>query len=313
MADKQDKKRLRQNQSVSDASEDSFSTTEGGTKIEEEITIVDVYKQLQNVASKEDISGLRGEVERTFASLSKKIEVLEGKVYTIEKEKDELTNSLAAAEREREKLEVLLKEEREAVRELEQYGRRDNIKIYGLREGGRGDSETAEETIEAVKELFKEKLGVTVEKQDIANAHRLGKKEGGRERSVIVRFVRRTVKEQVITKRRALKGTKVVIADDLSPYYNGLFHEVREAMGPRNVWTAGGQVFTRLRGRVRRVDVRNREEVLAEARSGAENTESMDHATVARGLSTSPGQNMRGFGRGGRGRGGGDSSPRQAR
>ena len=54
-------------------------------------------------------------------------------------------------------------EQSHEIRELEQYGRRNNVKIYGLKEeksDGRG--ETADETVAVVCKLFSDRLGVPV-------------------------------------------------------------------------------------------------------------------------------------------------------
>ena len=78
-----------------------------------------------------------------------------------------------------------------------------------------------------------------------------------------------------------------MITDDLSPFYNNLFHELRDKAGPRGVWSTGGQLFVKIGGGVRRVDARNKEEVLRELSRAARGADS----------SASPSQ-LRGFGRG---------------
>ena len=101
----------------------------------------------------------------------------------------------------------------------------------------------AEETMELVVKLFNEKLGVKVEKQDIDVVHRIGRMEEGRYRTIVVRFVRRVVRAKVIEKRRQLKNSGVVIADDLSPNNAWKYRQLKETFGAKNVWSRDGKLF----------------------------------------------------------------------
>ena len=85
--------------------------------------------------------------------------------------------------------------------------------------------------------LCNEKLEINIHEGDIEVAHRLKENVNGKPRSVIVRFARRCVRNEVVKRRSSLKGTKVVIADDLCPTNMSIFHEMREKLGYRNVWT----------------------------------------------------------------------------
>ena len=98
--------------------------------------------------------------------------------------------------------------------------------------------------------------------------------------------------QPVVRARRALRGSAIVIVDDLSPFYNSIFHELREKAG-KNVWSSGGQLFVKIRGEVHKVDARNKHETLSQ----------LDQVSVR---GDSPPSNLRGFGRG---RGKGDASP----
>ena len=113
-------------------------------------------------------------------------------------------------------------------------------------------------------------------------------------------MVRRTDRERVLRVRRALKGTPVVIVEDLSPFFQGIFHEVREAAGARNVWTKGGQIFVKVQGRVRKVERDNKLDIIAAAAA-----ELRQDARGGRdqALTTSVSPNMRGYGTGRRNQG----------
>ncbi|KAH3885326.1 hypothetical protein DPMN_009320 [Dreissena polymorpha] len=72
----------------------------------------------------------------------------------------------------------------ESLNELEQYSRRNNLRITGLQ----GDTEfqSSISVTEQVSSLLNTKLGLKVQKEDIDVAHRLGKFNRVKARPVIV-------------------------------------------------------------------------------------------------------------------------------
>ena len=83
---------------------------------------------------------------------------------------------------------------------LEQYSRRDNIKVVGIPET------EGENCVEKVKELG-EAIGVDIQDSDISTAHRV-KSRGKKGNPMIVRFVRRETKEQMMFNKKKLKEQK---------------------------------------------------------------------------------------------------------
>ena len=61
--------------------------------------------------------------------------------------------------------------------ELEQYSRRNNIRIWGIPEAK--ESEDANDTVDAVVNKLNETMGVNLHRYDIEKAHRLGRKRKG--------------------------------------------------------------------------------------------------------------------------------------
>jgi hypothetical protein len=127
------------------------------------------------------------------------------------------------------------------VNDLEQYGRKSNVRIFGLPDGKK--DETVQETAEEVVRLLSSQLKMDVNVDDIDIAHRLGRFETGKPRAVIVKFMRRCHRMEAIYKRRALKGTRVVIREDLTPLNQKLLREVSTTENVDNAWTRDGQVF----------------------------------------------------------------------
>ena len=124
--------------------------------------------------------------------------------------------------------------------DLEQYTRRNSIRIHGMPEKGLG----RENTSELVSDLLYNKLEVET---DIEVAHRVGVK-GRNPRnplSIIVKFVRRSDKLAVMLRRKMLKGSKVSISDDLTSRNVNLIKEVRYHNRIEAVWSWDGKVYAK--------------------------------------------------------------------
>ena len=246
-----DKKRQKSSQDVSsDSINDSERDNEPDMKqmlavlandLKDSIREVRDEVRDEMVALKETIAGLRNENERLRQTVQ----------LSHDKEK--------AREEEAGRLRQTVSQQSNEITQLRQYIRSNNLKIYGLPEGGEGDGEgeTEVETAQKVIELCKEKLKLDITEQDIDIAHRLGKKnQDGKPRSIIVRFVRRIVRNKVIALRKHLKKTGIVIADDLCPENARMFHELRGVVG-RDVWSTGGKILLKAGGSVTRVTEEN--------------------------------------------------------
>ena len=207
---------------------------------------------------------LRKDFQTLFDTLKQRNDYLESQIFDLKNDRDALREDNKAIIKENKELREVMQNQGNAIRELEQYGRRDNIKVYNLvekRHGNRG--EKAVETVQAVIDMVDKDLGYKLLPSDISTAHRLGEKKPGKERSVIVRFVSRTVRNEVCSRRRALKGKPVVIADDLSPFYQGLFFGLRDLVGKKNTWTAGNQLFVQTTDGVKKVTAANYDSIVA--------------------------------------------------
>ena len=115
---------------------------------------------------------------------------------------------------------------------LEQYSRRESIRICGI------DETAGEDTDDVVRELAAD-IGVTLKPEDISVSHTLP----GRPRStrpIIVKFVRRNSKKS----KRKLRDTNrkgVYINDDLIPLRAKLARIIRNDPSTQSVWSIGGR------------------------------------------------------------------------
>ena len=123
---------------------------------------------------------------------------------------------------------------------LQQYTRRENVRIFGIPVDS---TETPEMTEKKTLELLN-KTGVTVTESDISACHRLGKPSNGT-RPVIVRFVSRRKRTEVMRKKKVLreKAEKIYINDDLTPLRSRLLKLVKELPITDKVWTIDGKIM----------------------------------------------------------------------
>ena len=266
-----------------------------------------IDKKLETLATREDLKGIRQDMEKTCESMIHRIEKLESRMFDSDKNHEGHTNAIDGLKKQNAMLKEQLDMQAYAHEELIQYNRRSNVKIYNLPEnltsGGKG--ETAQETVLAVVKLCREELGCEINERDISTAHRLNKTNNNKERSIIVKFVRRSDRNTVIRHRRALKGKQVVIADDLSPFFMKMLFDFKGVVGQSNVWSVEGQIFVKIRGRITRVGRDNREQLMQEAlrwqAEGGDMNNTSDNYTPPEGLGHAPMHTdtaLRGFGRG---------------
>jgi hypothetical protein len=110
----------------------------------------------------------------------------------------------------------------------EQYSRRETIRICGL-------PEKIEEDVE--KEILRvfSDAGCTVSREEISTAHRNGQKQEGKCRPILVKFVSRRSKTNVMKKKSSLKGKelykRVYLNDDLTPLRMRLLRLVKKIDG----------------------------------------------------------------------------------
>ena len=124
------------------------------------------------------------------------------------------------------------------VNELEQYSRRNCLRVFGV-------EETKEENPEEIiMNLAKGQLGITtITPDDIERTHRVGRPTEGRPRAIIVQFMGYKMRNKFIQNRRKLKGTKIVVKEDLTYRNQQLLKTTQEHRGTDNAWSKDGKIF----------------------------------------------------------------------
>jgi hypothetical protein len=176
------------------------------------------------------------------------IENLVAKIYV--KLEQRLDEKLKVYEEKVGLLEIQLKEAKKEALDskdnLEQYTRRNSLRIFGVPE------KRGENTDDIVRKLCKEKLDLDISVTAIDCSHRLPAKET-QHRPIIVKLVSRNTKNLIFNHKRLLKGTKIVIKEDLTKRRAQLLRDAAKKLGPTNAWTYEGNIVVKVNNKIQRI------------------------------------------------------------
>ena len=128
-------------------------------------------------------------------------------------------------------LKKMIHETMREVNDLEQYGRRYNIRIFGL--------DIKENCMENVVTFIRDNLSMDLSLSDVENAHPLPYKTGSgpSKPSVIVRLRSRGTRDEILQRRKILKGTGVSISEDLTKNNIQLMNRLRADERVDSTWS----------------------------------------------------------------------------
>lgn len=119
---------------------------------------------------------------------------------------------------------------------LEQYSRRNNIRIFGL-------EETPNE-INIEEKMVNLFTVLNITSEHIDRCHRAGPKVNNKHRPILIKFVNYKHKAMVLKNKRMFNGVK--IKEDLTRTRNQLFYKAIEKYGYKNVWTSNGNIAIKM-------------------------------------------------------------------
>ena len=220
-------------------------------------------------------------VERVCSQMSDKIEYEMSKINTrlnevaskqenLEAETEDLRSALNHSEVEIKSL----KEENECLKrgiitaqqktnDNEQYNRLEGIRVHGI-------EETPNENCkEKICNILNGKLGLDIKPSDISKIHRLDQmyRREGKPRPIILRFDAHYHKRECIVNRRKLKGTGIVISEDLTQLNYGVLNRAYKHECVESVWSTEGKLFAKLKQgpRIRLFAYKNIDDTIADA------------------------------------------------
>nr|CAI5843330.1 unnamed protein product [Callosobruchus analis] len=167
-------------------------------------------------------------------NLSTKIAELEQKL-----EKLEADNSTVIADIKEEM--AIMKTENDYLMkkfdQLDQQSRLNNVRIFSLKEQAGEDLEAE------IIRLFDSKLGIQIKMEDIVFCKRIGKMRQGKTRGILLKLANTKLKQRVYNSKKRLKGTGVVMKEDLTENKMKLMEAAIEKTSLRDVWSSMGNVF----------------------------------------------------------------------
>lgn len=128
------------------------------------------------------------------------------------------------------------------IERLEQYTRRNNLRIFGIKESNN------ENTDALVLKIISD-LNVPVQLSDIERSHRIGK-VSDKPRAIIVKFSSYRKRSEVFSAKKGLKGTGIVLKEDLTKYRLTVLQAAIAKYGASNVWTRDGRIFWKVNDKI---------------------------------------------------------------
>lgn len=129
--------------------------------------------------------------------------------------------------------------------ELEQYIRRDSVRVWGIPESA------GENTDSLILQLCND-LSVTMTPADIARSHRVGKPERRKTRAIICKFAtynkRRALFKERSQLRKSEKGKNIYVSEDLTARRSGLLYTCRRLKNAgfiQGCWTTDGRILVK--------------------------------------------------------------------
>ena len=135
------------------------------------------------------------------------------------------------------------------LNDLEQYGRRSNLKIFNLPEEA---NETAQKTTEKVCEIITNTVGVETTIEHIEACHRLPVSSEPRRdgkpkiKPIIVRFKERRHRDEIFQNKAKCKGKGYSLGEDLTRENASRCQAAHNHSSCKSSWSINGKIWARL-------------------------------------------------------------------
>lgn len=135
----------------------------------------------------------------------------------------------------------------EKVDKIQQHHKRNNLRFIGLKETKN------EDVAKNVLELINNNIKIQVDKSQIISIYRTGKTKNNRPRHIIVKFQDNNLKYNIYKNKKLLRGTGVIIKEDLTTSRLKIVSNASDKYGFKNVWTTNGNVYAKTENGVRKL------------------------------------------------------------
>lgn len=128
--------------------------------------------------------------------------------------------------------------------DMEQELKKNNLWIFKLQE------KDSEETKTEVITLLNNKMNLNLSSDDIDVCHRIGKRDPGKTRGIFLQFSTFKMKRNIHNQKKLLKGTGVVIKEDLTKKRLLVLNEAIRRHTLANVWTENGTIMCKVDNKI---------------------------------------------------------------
>lgn len=172
-------------------------------------------------------------VSNHIDKLTTQVNILEQKINFLQGEHDEMKRKLE---------------------NLEQNTKINLLRIYGIPENNDGN------LMQKVKETLESKL--EVKDVTLEHCYRIGQKTNNKNkpRAVVIKFSNTQQRNMVFFNKKLLKGSKIIIMEELVKSKHELLTLAKEKLGKGNVWTINGRIYTKLNGK--RICLKNEDDII---------------------------------------------------
>lgn len=136
---------------------------------------------------------------------------------------------------------------RRKIDHMEQQSKLSSLKLHGVPE------ESCEDLATVLNDIFSKKMGVTTDTISIDYCYRINSKLNpisiNKPRPIYIKFGDKSSRDKVFSKRRVLKGSKIIITEDLVKARYEILTEAKKKFGKFNVWSQGGKIFAAFKGK----------------------------------------------------------------
>lgn len=258
----------RRNQKTSDSTTEAAGGVSGGVSAAEIESMIEAACEKAVCVLKEELLKLFEDVTSRLKSVEDRLAIVEQKTSDHAAALDDLAERITELgnavdsgtgvkpgdlQEATKEIEGVRREAREAMcaaNDVEQYGRRNNIRIRGLSLDEGVSCRTA------VKNFVGTKLQTEITEEDIEIAHILPSQPSDTTAAtsrrdgpppIIVKFRSREVRDAVLKKRRALKGTRYTVVEDLTALNSKTLTRVSRDPNVASAWTWNGKVIALLK------------------------------------------------------------------
>lgn len=163
---------------------------------------------------------------------------------TLDKRLGEMDSRIEELENRTEQYQSKYCELEKKVDMLEQANKLKKLRLYGMVE------EPKEKLKDKVLDIISKKMGIP--EINLEDCYRIGKKNAidKNPRPVILLFDSTKFRNKVFHTKKLLKGSGLVIVEELSRINSDIFRQAKERFGVKKVWSRDGRIFVNLNGKI---------------------------------------------------------------